>query len=202
MKTTFGRQFALIAALLLVCMIFTGVSFRFLMLGYLKSEKRETLSADAEAVASLAEAYDSTGELEENWDFRLSLSLFSDVGEAEALVCDENGFVVLCSCDEFNCEHIGRQVDAALITQIDADGLSELLLRAMAVVPGEAVRLIAQLTGVPEEKLLGDPQIGLDGVAQMLEAFWRINGLGNFTQAVRRAAAAVRAGAGRTGSSG
>ena len=122
MKTTFSRQFALIAALLLVCMLFTGVSFRFLMLRYLKNDKKETLSADAQAVASLAEAYDSTGELEENWDFRLSLSLFSDVGEAEALVCDENGFVVLCSCDEFNCEHIGRQVDAALITQIDADG--------------------------------------------------------------------------------
>lgn len=76
MKTTFSRQFALIAALLLVCMIFTGVSFRFLMLGYLKNDKKETLSADAAAVASLAEAYDSTGELEENWDFRLSLSLF------------------------------------------------------------------------------------------------------------------------------
>lgn len=122
MKTTFSRQFALIAALLLVCMIFTGVSFRFLMLGYLKTDKKETLSADAAAVASLAEAYDSTGELEENWDFRLSLSLFSDVGEAEALVCDENGFVVLCSCDEFNCEHIGQQVDANLITEIDANG--------------------------------------------------------------------------------
>ena len=122
MKTTFSRQFALIAALLLVCMIFTGVSFRFLMLGYLKNDKKETLSADAAAVASLAEAYDSTGELEENWDFRLSLSLFSDVGEAEALVCDENGFVVLCSCDEFNCEHIGQQVDANLITEIDANG--------------------------------------------------------------------------------
>ena len=122
MKTTFSRQFALIAALLLVCMIFTGVSFRFLMLRYLKNDKKETLSADAAAVASLAEAYDSTGELEENWDFRLSLSLFSDVGEAEALVCDENGFVVLCSCDEFNCEHIGQQVDANLITEIDANG--------------------------------------------------------------------------------
>ena len=122
MKTTFGRQFALIAALLLVCMIFTGVSFRFLMLRYLKNDKKETLSADAQAVASLAEAYDSTGELEENWDFRLSLSLFSDVGEAEAQVCDENGFVVLCSCDEFNCEHLGRQIDADLITEIDMNG--------------------------------------------------------------------------------
>ena len=90
----------------------------------------------------------------------------------------------------------------AHLAHIDADGLGELMLRAMAVVPGEAVRLIAQLTGVPEEKLLGDPQIGLDGVAQIMEAFWRINGLGNFTQAARRAAAALRESAGRTGSSG
>lgn len=42
MKTTFSRQFALIAALLLVCMLFTGVSFRFLMLRYLKNDKKET----------------------------------------------------------------------------------------------------------------------------------------------------------------
>ena len=34
----------------------------------------------------------------------------------------ENGFVVLCSCDEFNCEHIGRQIDADLITEIDMNG--------------------------------------------------------------------------------
>ena len=33
MKTMFSRQFALIAALLLVCMIFTGGSFRLLMRG-------------------------------------------------------------------------------------------------------------------------------------------------------------------------
>ena len=54
MKTTFSRQFALIAALLLVCMIFTGVSFRFLMLRYLKTDKKETLSADAAAVATVS----------------------------------------------------------------------------------------------------------------------------------------------------
>lgn len=29
---------------------------------------------------------------------------------------------MLCSCDEFNCEHIGQQVDANLITEIDANG--------------------------------------------------------------------------------
>ena len=122
MKTTFSRQFAMIAVLLLVCMIFTGISFRFLMLRHLKEEKSETLSTDAEAVASLAEAYNSTGELESNWDFRLSLSLFSDVGEAEALICDGDGVIVLCSCDEFTCAHIGQQIDDDLIADIDANG--------------------------------------------------------------------------------
>lgn len=97
-------------------------------------------------------------------------------------------------------------VDAAQaierLAHIDADGLTELLMRAMTAVPAEAVRLVSLLTGVPQDRLLDDPQIGLDGMAQMLEAFWRINGLGNFTQAARRAAAAMRAGIGRTGSSG
>ena len=54
MKTTFSRQFALIAALLLVCMLFTA-SRSGLMLRYLKTTKKETLNADAQAVASLAE---------------------------------------------------------------------------------------------------------------------------------------------------
>lgn len=150
MKTTFSRQFCLIAGLLLLCMIFTGVSFRFLLLQYLNTDKQQTLTADARAVASLAEAYRSSGELEENWDFQLSLSLFSNVGEAEALICDENGFVVICSCENFSCDHLGRQVDADLITQIDADG--------------ETYRK-GELTGIHEEErfIAGQPIVSSTG---------------------------------------
>ena len=43
---------------------------------------------DAEAVAELAEAYDSVGDLQNNFDFHISLSLFTKVGDAEALLCD------------------------------------------------------------------------------------------------------------------
>ena len=74
MLITFSRQFALNAALLPVCMLFTGVSFRFLMLRYLKTTKKRR-SAPIQAVR-LAGRGDSTGELRRT-DFRLSL--FSDV---------------------------------------------------------------------------------------------------------------------------
>ena len=95
MKTTFSRQYALIAGLLLVCMLVTGVSFWFLMRSYVEDEKEQTLLADADAVANLARAYNSAGELEDNWGFLMSLSFISRIGDAEALICDENGRVLL-----------------------------------------------------------------------------------------------------------
>lgn len=122
MKTSFSRQFALIAGLLLVCMLITGVSFWFLMRSYVEDEKQETLLADAAAVANLAQAYDSTGELEDNWNFLMSLTFISHVGDAEALICDADGTILLCSCEQFTCDHIAQSVDAAFLQQVEADG--------------------------------------------------------------------------------
>ena len=110
MKTTFSRLFSMIAALLMLCLLITGVAFRFLMMSWVESEKRKSLSADASALADLAEAYDSAGELESNWNFQIGLSLFSEVGEVSAMICDEDGYVVICSCDSLTCDHVGKQV--------------------------------------------------------------------------------------------
>ena len=110
MKTIFSRLFSMIAALLMLCLLITGVAFRFLMMSWVESEKRKSLSADASALADLAEAYDSAGELESNWNFQIGLSLFSEVGEVGAMICDEDGYVVICSCDNLTCDHVGKQV--------------------------------------------------------------------------------------------
>ena len=122
MKTTFSRQFAMIAALLLLCLLITGVSFRFLMLGTIESQNQQTMIRDAEAVAELAEAYDSVGDLQNNFDFHISLSLFTKVGDAEALLCDTDGVIRICSCEKFSCDHIGRTVDPVLLAEIQKDG--------------------------------------------------------------------------------
>ena len=119
MKTTFSRQFALIAGLLLVCMLITGVSFWFLMRSYVEDEKEQTLMADADAVSNLARAYTSAGELPDNWGFLMSLSFISHIGDAEALICDEQGQVILCSCEQFTCDHVGRYLDESFRKQLE-----------------------------------------------------------------------------------
>lgn len=114
MKTTFSRLFSMIAVLLILCLLTTGIAFRMLMMSWIESENRRSLSADAAALVDLAKAYDAAGELEDSWDFQIGLSLFSEVGEVNALICDENGEVCICSCDQPFCEHVGKQLDESL----------------------------------------------------------------------------------------
>lgn len=72
------------------------------------------------------------------------------------------------------------------LKHIDEKSLTQLAANAMAVAPRYVIKAIALLTGIPEEQLLQDQQIGLDGLAEIVEAFWELNGLSNFTTAIRR----------------
>ncbi len=120
MKTTFRRQFTTITLLLLFSLLFTGLSYRVLMLKTLSKSTLQTLDADASAVAALTEAYGSVDGLEDNWDFRMSLSLISAVGETQIQICDETGTVRLCSCDTFDCAHVGAALPTDLCDKIRA----------------------------------------------------------------------------------
>ena len=122
MKTTFGRQFGLTAALILLCIVFLGTGFRALLYNYLVDGKRDSLTTAAESMSSLAAAYNTTGELAGNWDFRMSLNFASRVAETDAVVCDENGTVIVCSCDDPHCEHLGLTVDSSLTDSVLTDG--------------------------------------------------------------------------------
>ncbi len=121
MRTTFRRQFSTIAALLLLCLIVTGVSFLLLMLNSLRETTQKTLQTDAKAVAALSEAYEAIDELEHNWDFRMSLSMLSAVGESQIFICDEAGIVRVCSCEDITCAHIGQTLPAK-VSQALASG--------------------------------------------------------------------------------
>ena len=90
----------------------------------------------------------------------------------------------------------------ARLKVLDKDALIALMMRAIAIVPGEAVNLLSLLTGVSQAALLDDAAIGLDGAAEMLEAFWRLNGIENFTQAAARMAAQFKDARKRIGFSG
>ena len=118
MKTTFSRQFAATAALLLLVMSVLGLGFRALLGSYLVDEKRNVLASNATAVAELAAAYNTAGEIQANWDFRISLSFAAEVSGTDMLICDGTGEILLCSSSEINCSHIGKLIDPAYLAAV------------------------------------------------------------------------------------
>lgn len=66
---------------------------------------------------------------------------------------------------------------------LTAQELKTLLVRALTVLPGYGVSLLAQLMGVEEAALLRDEMVGLDGLAEMLDAWMEVNRIENFIKA-------------------
>lgn len=85
-----------------------------------------------------------------------------------------------------------------MLKSIDAAMLSEICIRALTAAPAEAVHILAHCTGIDEQTLLEDEDIGLDGAAEMIEAVFELNKIGNFMQAAGRLAAKAKASMTRT----
>lgn len=122
MKTMFGRQFLLTAACILCSILILGASFRVFIQKYVQSESQKSLYQSAEAVAELASAYESIGDLENNWEFHINLSFAAEAAGTDTVICDETGVVILCSCSEFRCEHLGLKVPQAFVDQVIQEG--------------------------------------------------------------------------------
>ena len=122
MKTMLGRQFLLTAACILCSILILGASFRVFIQKYVQSESQKSLYQSAEAVAELASAYESIGDLENNWEFHINLSFAAEAAGTDTVICDETGVVILCSCSEFRCEHLGLQVPQTFVDQVIQEG--------------------------------------------------------------------------------
>ena len=123
MKTTFSRMFSLCSAVIMLCLILLGISYRVMLDQYLVREKRATMHNNAQAVVNLASAYDATGELRNPWGgFRLGMASAAQVADTEVLFSDLQGDIWMCSCDEIGCYHSGWSVDPELINRTVAFG--------------------------------------------------------------------------------
>ena len=123
MKTTFSRMFALIAAVILLCLLLLGVTFRVMLSSYLENEQLETLHNNAVTLVNLAAAYDAVGEMDSPWgEFRIALTSAAQVADAHAMICNIDGEIRVCACEDMGCIHKGKTVDASLIGEIVETG--------------------------------------------------------------------------------
>lgn len=125
MKTTFSRAFFPATLILLLALSLVGVSFRFLMGDYLQDQAMDRLKKNGTTIAQLAAARYDQGALSER-EFLVNLALATQVSGADAVICDANGRLVLCSDAPLGCEHLGLQLsNDAFLKQVIAKGTVE-----------------------------------------------------------------------------
>ena len=88
----------------------------------------------------------------------------------------------------------GRSLDQVLagFRSVDTATVAAMLGDALAAAPKHVIHVAAELTGIDEQRLLEDPDIGLDGLVEILTAWVEVNRLGDFPVAVRALIAKVR----------
>lgn len=156
MKSTFMRQFAITAGMILLSFLILGVGFISLIYNYLMTERKSALASSASAVVQLAGSYESTGELTDSWELSISLSFAAGFSSNDAVVCDSSGVIVACSCEELLCDHIGQIVSQRYMDAL-ADG-GELYVSGTL----DGVYSTAKyIYGVPIRSMYGDDIIGL-----------------------------------------
>ena len=121
MKSSFGRSFYVFAAILLVALTILGSSFQILVKNYLTDTTYATLEQDGQIISNLASSYWADSSLSTR-EFLLNLDVASQVSEADIVICDNSGQVVLCSDALSGCEHQGLRLNREYLEKVITTG--------------------------------------------------------------------------------
>ncbi len=109
MRSSFSRSFYPYMTILLAALILVGFFFLNLAKGFLQKQTEQNLKNDCSAVAQLAGAYHTDSSLTDR-DFLVNLSVAAKVSQANAVVCDASGTLLVCSDAPLGCAHQGLHI--------------------------------------------------------------------------------------------
>ncbi len=121
MKSSFGRSFFTAATILLLALVILGTSFQLQVNHYMESTTVTGLHHDAAIISNLAAAYSMDGHLSSR-DLLLNLDIVSQVTDADVIICDDRGYIILCSDALTGCDHDGWQVNREYLKSVVTSG--------------------------------------------------------------------------------
>jgi len=121
MKTSFSRNFATAATILLLALTVLGASFQMLVKEFLTESTISGLQKDAAIISDLASAYSVEGDLD-NRNFLLNLDVASQISEADTVICSPSGKVILCSDALEGCDHQGIRFNREYVQKVIQNG--------------------------------------------------------------------------------
>ena len=121
MKSSFSRSFFTAATILLLALTVLGASFTLQMSKFMEDSTVSGLQQDAMVISNLAAAYSVDGNLSSR-ELLLNLDIVSQVTDADMVICNEQGYIILCSDALTGCDHEGWQVNRDYLDKVVQNG--------------------------------------------------------------------------------
>ena len=109
---------------LLLALLAVGVFLRALLDDYLTKTAFSQLENDSKVMASLTSAYYNNDSLN-SMEFLMNLDIAGQLSDADTVICDENGTILLCSRAPLGCEHQGLTVGQEFLEQVKNNGYAK-----------------------------------------------------------------------------
>ncbi len=113
MRSFFKRQAFANAIIFFCSFLILSLVMMVAFYNYFVDRTQSQLGITAEAAADLSRAYSITGDLDSNWELKMSISLSAQVSGSDIIVCDDEGYVVLSSNMSIYDEELGHKVPSA-----------------------------------------------------------------------------------------
>ena len=110
MKSAFSRTFCVLAVVLLTALLVVGVSFQYLVRDYLTDRTLDELKNTANTMVELVES-GFTDRSFSGRDFQIALTVASSISDADAVICNSSGVLLMCADSPLGCEHTGMILD-------------------------------------------------------------------------------------------
>ena len=121
MKSSFSRSFFTAATILLLALSVLGAAFQLQVNKFMEDSTVTGLQQDAAVISNLAAAYSLDGKLTSK-ELLLNLDVISQVTDADVVICDRNGFIILCSNAITGCDHQGWQLNREYLQSVYTAG--------------------------------------------------------------------------------
>ncbi len=121
MKSTYSRTFSAVAVIVMVTILLLGIVFPLMVDKYMNEITISDLERDAQVISRLATAYSIDSSISSR-QFMRNLDIAAEVSDADAVICNSQGFVVICSDTLTGCEHQGLQINRDYLDKVLENG--------------------------------------------------------------------------------
>ena len=122
MKSIYGRQFSMMAAIILTSFLLLGISFIALTYRYTISEKQDAMARNADFIAEFTSAMAASGGSLQDSSYKAYVSSIASISDIYVLICRTDGRVQLYSTGSIRDGMAAPAVPAAICDTVSESG--------------------------------------------------------------------------------